>query len=71
MEHNLPAVTMAVMMNADIIKIDTVLSADNEVIVTSSPKSHNPPIAFEIFPDRAVTMVTITHSTLRSRKSGS
>ncbi len=53
MEHNLPAVTMAVMMNADIIKIDTVLSADNEVIVTSSPKITQSTNAFEIFPDRA------------------
>lgn len=52
MEHTLPAVAMAVAMNADIIKIDTVLTSDNEVIVSSSAKITNSTNVAEIFPDR-------------------
>jgi len=52
MEHSLPAIAMAVVMDTDIIKIDTVLSADNEVIVAGSPKIQNNTNVGEIFPDR-------------------
>ncbi|AGF78141.1 glycerophosphoryl diester phosphodiesterase [Desulfocapsa sulfexigens DSM 10523] len=52
MEHSLPAIAMAIVMDTDIVKIDTVLSADNEVIVAGSPRiQHNTNVG-EIFPDR-------------------
>jgi len=52
MENSLPAVALAVAMNADSIKIDTVLTADNEVIVMSSPRIQKATNVGEIFPDR-------------------
>lgn len=52
MEHSLPAIAMAVVMDADIIKIDTVLTADNEVIVIGSPSIQDVTNVGEIFPDR-------------------
>ena len=53
MEHNLPAVTLAVAMNADIIKIDLVLSKDSAVIVLGSPILEKATNVAEIFPGRA------------------
>ncbi|MCK5070153.1 MAG: glycerophosphodiester phosphodiesterase, partial [Desulfocapsa sp.] len=52
MEHTLPAVAMAIAINTDSIKIDTVLTSDNEVIVSSSPKITDSTNVAEIFPDR-------------------
>jgi glycerophosphoryl diester phosphodiesterase len=52
MEHTLPSVALAVAMNSDIIKIDTVLTADNEVIVLGSPNIAKATNVAEIFPDR-------------------
>ncbi len=51
-EHTLSSVALAVAMNADIIKIDTVLTADNEVIVLGSPHIGKATNVAEIFPDR-------------------
>jgi len=52
MEHTLPSVAMAVAMDADIIKIDTILTADNEVIVHGSPYLGKATNVAEIFPDK-------------------
>ncbi|HIQ37303.1 MAG TPA: glycerophosphodiester phosphodiesterase [Desulfocapsa sulfexigens] len=52
MEHSLPSVALAVAMDSDIIKIDTVLTADNEVIVLGSPDIAKATNVAEIFPDR-------------------
>ncbi len=52
MEHTLPAVTLAVAMDADIIKIDLVLSRDNEVIVFGSTTLEQATNVAEIFPER-------------------
>ncbi len=52
MGNSSPAVTMAVLINSDIIKFDTVLTADNEVIVVPSPKIKTYTNVTEIFPDR-------------------
>ncbi|MCF8056496.1 MAG: glycerophosphodiester phosphodiesterase [Desulfocapsa sp.] len=53
MAHNLPSVTLAVAMEADIIKMDLVLSRDNEVIVFGSPTLDRGTDVAEIFPTRA------------------
>ncbi len=53
MEHTLPAVTLAIAMDADIIKMDLVLSRDNEVIVFGSPTLDKATNIAEIFPERA------------------
>ena len=52
MEHTLPSVAMAVAMDADIIKIDTILTSDNEVIVLGSPYLDKATNVLEVFPDR-------------------
>jgi glycerophosphoryl diester phosphodiesterase len=52
MEHSLPSVALAIAMDADIIKIDAVLTADNEVIVLNSPDIATASNVAEIFPDR-------------------
>jgi glycerophosphoryl diester phosphodiesterase len=52
MEHSLPSVALAIAMDADIIKIDVVLTADNEVIVLGSPDIATASNVAEIFPDR-------------------
>jgi len=52
MEHTLPSVALAIAMNSDIIKIDTVLTADNEVIVLGSPNIAKATNVAEMFPDR-------------------
>ena len=53
MEHSLPSLTLAVAMDADIIKLDVVMTADNEVIVFGSPTLARATNVAEIFPDRA------------------
>jgi glycerophosphoryl diester phosphodiesterase len=53
MEHTLPSVTLAVAMKADIIKMDLVLSKDNEVIVFGSPFLETATDVAEIFPERS------------------
>ena len=53
MEHNLPSVTLAAAMGADMIKIDLVLTSDNEVIVFSSPTLDKRTDVAEKFPTRA------------------
>ncbi len=53
MGNSLPAVTMAVAAESDIIiKLDTVLTADNEVIVFSSGTLNEATNVADIFPDR-------------------
>jgi len=52
MENSLPSVALAIAMDADIIKLDVVLTADNEVIVLSSPDIAKASNVAEIFPDR-------------------
>ena len=52
MEHTLPAVTLAIAMDADIIKMDLVLSRDNEVIVFGSATLEKATNVAEIFPER-------------------
>lgn len=52
MEHTLPSVAMAVTMDADIIKIDTILTADSEVIVHGSPYIGKATNVAELFPDK-------------------
>jgi glycerophosphoryl diester phosphodiesterase len=52
MEHSLPSVALAIAMDADIIKIDVVLTADNEVIVLGSPDIAKASNVAEVFPDR-------------------
>lgn len=49
---SLPAVTLAVTMAADIIKLDTVLTADEEVLVLSSPDISNSTDVAQHFPER-------------------
>lgn len=53
MENNLSATTLAVAMEADMIKLDLLLSKDNEVIVYSSLYLDYGTNVAEIFPDRA------------------
>jgi glycerophosphoryl diester phosphodiesterase len=52
MEHTLPAVTLAIAMDADIIKIDLVLSRDYEVIVFGSTTLDKATNVAQIFPER-------------------
>jgi len=52
MENSLPSVALAVEMDADLIKIDVALTADNEVIVISSPRIASATNVAELFPDR-------------------
>ncbi|HIP39385.1 MAG TPA: glycerophosphodiester phosphodiesterase [Desulfocapsa sulfexigens] len=53
MEHNLPSLAVAAAMNADIIKLDVVMTADNEIIVLGSTDIAQASNVSEIFPDRA------------------
>ncbi len=53
MEHNLPSLALAASMNADIIKLDLVMTADNEIIVYGSTDIARASNVAEIFPDRA------------------
>lgn len=53
MEHNLPSLALAVEMNADIIKLDVILTADNEVIVFGSTMLDTGSNVAEIFPKKA------------------
>ena len=53
MGHNLPSLALAVAMDADIIKLDVVMTGDNEVIVFGSPTLGRASNVTEIFPDRA------------------
>ena len=53
MENNLPSLAMAASMDADIIKLDVVMTADNEVIVYGSTDMARASNVAEIFPDRA------------------
>ncbi len=51
-KNSLPAIALAVSMGADIIKLDVVLSADQEVLVLSSPEITTNTNVAEIFPER-------------------
>lgn len=53
MGNSLPALTLAVAMEADIIKIDVVLSADNTVLVLADPAIETLSNVVDIFPDRS------------------
>lgn len=53
MENNLSATTLAVAMEADMIKFDLLLTKDNEVIVFSSIYLEYGTNVAEVFPDRA------------------
>ncbi len=53
MENNLSATTLAVAMEADMIKLDLLLTKDNEVIVFSSLYLEDGSNVAEVFPDRA------------------
>lgn len=53
MENNLSATTLAVAMEADMIKLDLLLTKDNEVIVFSSLYLDYGTNVAEVFPDRA------------------
>lgn len=53
MENNLAALALASSMNADIIKLDVVMTADNETIVYGSTDLARASNVAEIFPDRA------------------
>jgi len=50
--NSLAATTLAVAMKADIIKLDLVLSKDNEVVVFSSPYLEDASDVAEVFPER-------------------
>ena len=50
--HTLPAVTLAIAMDADMIKIDLVLTRDNEVVVLPSPYLEESSNVRELFADR-------------------
>ena len=52
MEHSLPSIALAVAMDADIIKIDVILTGDNEVIVLGSATLGKATNVAEVFPDR-------------------
>ena len=51
-KNSLAATTLAVAMNADILKLDLVLSKDNEVLVFSSPYLEDASDVAEVFPGR-------------------
>lgn len=51
-QNSLPAIALAVSMGADIIKLDVVLSGDQEVLVLNSPKITTNTNVAEIFPKR-------------------
>ena len=52
MENNLPATTLAVAMEADIIKMNLVLTGDGEVLVFSSPFLEYGSNVAEVFPEK-------------------